>query len=89
MRVQISDLSGFFSRTTPNRGGQRLYRGYTKKFDFAVDEGKGVLNPSRGKKEKASTAEKRGELKTDLKKKSPVGWLAFLLCDPGWRGLLL
>ena len=30
-----------------------------KKIDFTVDAGKGLLNPSRDKKEKASTAEGR------------------------------
>ena len=55
----------------------------TQKFDFAVDEGKGVLNPSQGKKEKASTAEGRWRTETNKNRISCV--LAFLLCDPGWR----
>ena len=44
-----------FSHTTSN-SGERLGRGYTK-FDFTVDEGKRLLDPSRDKKEKASIAE--------------------------------
>ena len=36
----------------------------TQKFDVAVDEGKRVLNPSRDKKEKVSTAEGRWRIKS-------------------------
>ena len=40
----------------------------TKKDDFTVDEGKIVLNPSRDKKEKASSAEERWRAKKQIKK---------------------
>ena len=54
------------------------------KFDFAVDEEKRVLNPSRDKKkEKASTTEGRRKIKTT--KKMTFWLLALLLCDLGWH----
>ena len=42
-----------------------LIRGYTK-FDFAVDEGKGRLNPSRDKKLRQAPQKEGGEILFDL-----------------------
>ena len=63
----------------PNMG-ERLCPGYTK-FDLTVDEGKGLLNPSRDEKIKASTAEGRWGTRANKNEEIPV--LTFLLCDPG------
>ena len=46
--------------TIPNNGGERPCRGCTK-LDCMVDEGKGPLNPSRGKG-KASPPQKEGDV---------------------------
>ena len=54
----------------------------TQKFDFTVDEGTGVLNPSRDKKERQAPQKEGGILKRMKNKNSCV--LAFLVCDPGW-----
>ena len=68
------DLFGIFPHTQKKypTSGERLIREYTK-FNFAVDEGKERLNPSREKNEG-----NHGRRKVE---KSCV---TFLLCDPDW-----
>ena len=67
----------FFFRSMPDRG-ERIWCAYTE-IDLTVDEGKGLLNPSRDEKIRG-TSQKEGGVRKQTKKEIPA-W-AFLPCDP-------
>ena len=64
--------TGIFPHIMSN-DGERLFCGYTKKVDFAVDEGKDRPNPSRDKNEDKHR-----------RRKVEKSCVTFFLCNPGW-----